>query len=109
MDDELKSLLKQKRQIERRIKELKNVTPSVAGARLHFERYPKWNEWKVIIEEIHITSDAQKNVVIPASQPRNKAIVTAPTKEEALNGLKDMIERLSSLYQKLTSDSDQTE
>jgi len=100
--DELTKLIAQRKELDRRIKELQNPEYSVNGAKLYLKKYntQRPDEWIVAIQEIDTTDTRPWTY---------RKIITAKTKEETMELLKSQIAALNALYlsvQKNTSDID---
>ena len=90
-NSELEELKRQKREIERRIKELTNVY-EVDGAKMFVKKFPTHNEVVVTLETI----DGARN-----KRSANKEIIQANTKEDAIRYLELTINTLVNLYKEI--------
>ena len=93
--NELEELLKQKRDIESRIKELKHQEIRCNRATLKLDHYNSFrsDEWKVMYKV-----DCED---ILGSKDSNRLVATATTKNQCIENLKIVIEDLQGLLKKV--------
>ena len=92
---ELEELEKQRNRIDRQINSLKSVQLETDGAKM-FKKTGDY--WVVTLREIDCRQMLNKRVW------RYRQLVMSRTKREAIQGLKVMIDNLTELYNKVTSD-----
>lgn len=93
MDAELEKLIEQRKELDRKIKELQSPVYKVDGAEMRM-RYG--DSWVVTLQEIndsHITRDRTW---------KYKQILIADTKEDAIKHLETLINTLTALREKIT-------
>lgn len=95
---ELEQLKAQKREIEKKIQALTHPKYEVDGAKMYLKTYStsRPDVWLITLEEIDDTSEKTWAY---------KQIVTAKTKGEALEYLRQQINILTTLYSKVKGDS----
>ena len=88
---ELDELIRQRKEIDRKIKVLQSMERKVDGAWLK----KNGEYWTVALQEI---DDRQ---MLNKHDWQYKRLVTAPTRDDAVKGLKIMIDTLTELYGKI--------
>lgn len=98
---ELEKLIEQRKEIDQKIKELKNRSVKIDDTRLNYKTkvacYDEVGTWTIDI--FTVKSDELK---FRSYKPKWVTVILAPTKDEAIERLHDLIIRLSRLYCKLT-------
>lgn len=95
-NSELEQLIAQRKEIDRRIKELANPKYEVDGARMMFKKYKngRTDEWTVSLEEIdgaHAKSSAYKQII--SAKSCNDAIEYIETQIAILQALLDKVRK----------------
>ena len=93
--NDLDELLKQRNEIDRKIKALQSQEREVDGARL-FKKYG--DSWAVTLQEI------DDRHMINKKEWRYKQIVITKSRDETIEGLKTLIDTLTELYKKVTEE-----
>ena len=93
---ELEELLKQRNEIDRQIKALRSQECETDNARL-FKRYG--DSWAVTIKETDERTMINKS-------PRYKQIVITKTREACIKALKEKVDTLTELYNKIMTECD---
>jgi len=94
MSSELQDLIKQKREIEERIKALKNASTIYGSAKLDIYHYPtsRPDEWFIAIKVPGVCE---------GDQSRYRSIILGHSKEECIEKIPAIIKDLQGLYDKL--------
>ena len=100
---ELEKLMEQKKEIEQKIKELKNQSVQTEDTRLNYKTKVSYNAGVGIDAWCIDIFTVKSNVLeFRSYKPKWVTVILAPTKDEAIGRLRDLIIRLSRLYFKLT-------
>lgn len=91
---ELDDLLAQKRRIDKRIRELKDLTLRNGRTRLTLQKYPRGDEWTVTIEKVSEY----------ANEIRKCTVIQLTDRNEVINELRGLVDDLSGLADKMEND-----
>ena len=92
---ELQDLIKQKREIEERIKQLKNASVVCGCVKIDIDHYPTSRP-----DEYYIAVKVPG--VMPDDQTRYRSIIRGHSKEECIEKIPQIINDLQGLYKQLT-------
>lgn len=94
MNSELQDLIKQKREIEERIKVLKNASVFYGCTKLDIYHYPtsRPDEWYIAVKVPGVYEDEQS---------RYRSIIRDHTRQECIDKIPTIIKDLQGLYDKL--------
>ena len=94
---ELQDLIKQKREIEERIKAIKNASTFYGCTKLDIDRYstPRPDEWYIAIKVPGVCK---------GDQTRYRSIIRGHSKEECIEKIPAIINDLQGLYKQITED-----
>lgn len=100
MNSELQELMKQKREIEKRIKVLKNASTIYGSAKLDIYHYPtsRPDEWFIAIKVPGVCE---------GDQSRYRSIILGHSKEEVLEKIPEIINDLQGLYDTVKETKDE--
>jgi len=89
--EELAELLKQKKEIERKIQEVKDLQ----GVNIR-QPYGADGFWMVMVKTRRVGLDDKK--YIAGASESNKSVIIGKTKEDVVNAIPELIEKLKSAY-----------
>lgn len=94
MNSELQELMKQKKEIEEKIRTIKMRTTFYGSAKLDIDHFPtdRLDEWYVAVKVSAVYEDEQS---------RYRSIVRGHTRQECIDKIPQIIEDLQGLYDKL--------
>lgn len=98
---ELEKLIEQRKEIDQKIKELKNRSVKTEDTRLNYKTKVAYDD-EVGTWTIDIFTVKSGELRFRSYKPKWVTVILAPTREEAIGRLRDLIIRLSHLYFKLT-------
>lgn len=95
MNSELQDLIKQKREIEERIRQIKNSIVIYGCAKIDIDHYPtsRPDEWYIAVKVPG---------VMPEDQARYRSIIRGHSKEECIEKIPTIIKDLQGLYKQVT-------
>ncbi len=88
---ELEELIEQRKEIDRKIRELKHTAKIFGRVKLELQRFPRGEEWTVFIRK-----KAQH-----LSEDRNVSVIQLNDKAEVLQELNNLIDDLTELKEKV--------
>ena len=97
MNSELQELMKQKREIEEKIRTIKMCMTIYGSAKLDIDHFPtsRLDEWYIAVKVPGVYEDEQS---------RYRSIIRGHTRQECIDKIPQVIKDLQGLYIKITED-----